>query len=786
MNYGNWPEVMDALIRPKPRTFANQSLCTQHVFSEKKQVAVLQALIEQQFDNGSTARKAMADFFLAEDIDAIRITTAMRADATAFNRLNDDEARLIAGFMQGGVISQGATFIQEGDALETDFMLLVLEGEVGVVSQPIAGERILPRLTLGPGSVIGEMAFLGHRPRIASCIALTELRVALLNQQGLARMLKEQPGIGVKFVLAIALQMSARLHESIATLVQTTNRQASLIKSEARFRSLAQLSSDWTWEQDTAFRFVQYGHYGNSTTVQTQDFEIVIGQALWDIPSANLTEQDWARHRTALESAQTFHDLEIERIGPDGISRWLSFSGMPLFDDAGTFCGYHGVGRNITDRKKAEADIQRLGYFDTLTNLPNRRRLRDQLQHALDLSRQNRRYGALLIIGCDGLKDINSTQGHDAGDHLLRGIAVLLRDSTRPADTVARVGEAEFGILLQELGIDAHETAVAVEAFSQKVIAAFNTTGITVLGPQLHSTPSIGIAVFGSEGMVVDDLLRRADLAMHQAKAAGCNTLRFFDTAMQAAITSRTSLESDLRLSIERQELRLYYQPVVDAHGGTIGAEALVRWLHPVRGLVSPATFIPLAEQTGLILPIGQWVLETACTQLQQWARIPYKAARTIAVNISAKQFQHPNFVNSILELIETTGINPRRLKLELTESLLVQEVEEAITRMELLRARGLKFSLDDFGTGYSSLSYLKRLPLDQLKIDQSFVRDLLTDPNDVAIVRTILALANSLGLSVVAEGVETVEQEDILIANGCRQFQGYLYSRPVPIEQWQ
>jgi EAL domain-containing protein (putative c-di-GMP-specific phosphodiesterase class I) len=255
---------------------------------------------------------------------------------------------------------------------------------------------------------------------------------------------------------------------------------------------------------------------------------------------------------------------------------------------------------------------------------------------------------------------------------------------------------------------------------------------------------------------------------------------------MQAAITSRTSLESDLRLSIERQELRLYYQPVVDAHGGTLGAEALVRWLHPVRGLVSPATFIPLAEQTGLILPIGQWVLETACAQLQQWARIPYKAARTIAVNISAKQFQHPNFVNSILALIETTGINPRRLKLELTESLLVQEVEEAITRMELLRARGLKFSLDDFGTGYSSLSYLKRLPLDQLKIDQSFVRDLLTDPNDVAIVRTILALANSLGLSVVAEGVETVEQEDILIANGCRQFQGYLYSRPVPIEQWQ
>ena len=299
-----------------------------------------------------------------------------------------------------------------------------------------------------------------------------------------------------------------------------------------------------------------------------------------------------------------------------------------------------------------------------------------------------------------------------------------------------------------------------------------------------HSTPSLGVTLLEAESKTVDEVLKQADLALYEAKAAGRNTLRFFDPAMQALVAQRTAMELELRHGLRRQELVVYYQPVVDAVGRMVGVEALVRWLHPQRGLVSPLEFIPVAEQTGLIIPLGAWVLEAACQQLARWAESTATAALTIAVNVSARQFRQPDFAQQVQDILRKTGADARRLKLELTESLLLSDTQDAIAKMSTLQRFGVGFALDDFGTGYSSLSYLKLLPLQQLKIDQSFVRDVLTDPNDAAIARTVLALGKSLGFSVVAEGVETEGQRAFLRENGCTLFQGYLFGRPVPVQQ--
>jgi EAL domain-containing protein (putative c-di-GMP-specific phosphodiesterase class I) len=305
-------------------------------------------------------------------------------------------------------------------------------------------------------------------------------------------------------------------------------------------------------------------------------------------------------------------------------------------------------------------------------------------------------------------------------------------------------------------------------------------------GLEHHSTPSVGVALFEGHRQSVDELLKQADLAMYESKAAGRNTLRFFDPNMQALVAQRTALEADLRQGLKRNELVLHYQPVVDVLSRVVGVEALVRWRHPLKGLVPPNQFIPMAEQTGLILPLGEWVMETACEQLALWGKTPATASLTIAVNVSARQFKHPEFVQHVMHLLQKTQATAQLLKLELTESLLLSDTQDAVRKMSELRAKGVRFALDDFGTGYSSLSYLKLLPLEQLKIDQSFVRDVLADPNDAAIARTVLALGTSLGLEVVAEGVETTGQRDFLIENGCTLFQGYLFGKPVPIDQLQ
>ncbi|MBO9680238.1 MAG: EAL domain-containing protein [Acidovorax sp.] len=554
--------------------------------------------------------------------------------------------------------------------------------------------------------------------------------------------------------------------------------QEALRQSEARWRSLTQLSSDWFWEQDAEFRFVRFD--GSSKREQGTPDGQLYGLTRWEVPHTGVTEAQWRAHRAQLEAHEVFHDFEMQRTAPDGSTVWASVSGEPIFDAEGRFTGYRGVARNITERKRAEAEIQRLAFYDDLTGLPNRRLLMDRLEQATRLGARDGAHGALLFLDLDNFKGINDTMGHEWGDGLLVQVAERLSACVRASDTVARLGGDEFVVVLQGLHALEAEAAALAEAVAQKILATLNQP-YDVRGRTMHSTPSIGIVLFCGTEQPVPELLQRADLAMYQAKSRGRNMLCFFDLGMQAAATARSALEADIRAGLQRDEFLLHYQRVVDADGAMLGAEALVRWRHSERGMVPPGEFIAVAEQTGLILPLGRRVLREACQQLAQWAREPACAHWTLSVNVSAQEFRHPGFVQQVLDVIAETQADPRRLKLELTESLLLHDVEDTIARMRMLRAQGVGLSLDDFGTGYSSLSYLKRLPLSQLKIDQSFVRDVLTDPSDAAIACTVVALANSLGLDVVAEGVESDGQRDFLLRNGCRRFQGYLFGRPGP-----
>jgi diguanylate cyclase (GGDEF)-like protein/PAS domain S-box-containing protein len=436
---------------------------------------------------------------------------------------------------------------------------------------------------------------------------------------------------------------------------------------------------------------------------------------------------------------------------------------------------------DITLRKASEEQIQSLAYYDPLTQLPNRRLLLNRLEKALAAALRYLHKGALLFVDLDNFKTLNDTLGHEQGDLLLKQVAQRLSHCVREGDTVARLGGDEFVVMLENLSEDSLVAATQAEAVGEKVLAALNQS-YPLDSYEQHSTPSIGITLFGEQPEGIAEPLKRADLAMYQAKAAGKNMLRFFDPQMQAVVTARAALEVGLRDGLARGQFLLHYQAQVSGQGLITGAEALLRWPRPPFGLVPPGDFIPLAEDTGLILPLGLWVLETACHQLADWSGRSELAHLTLAVNVSARQVHQVDFVNQVLSVLARSGANPQRLKLELTEGVLVANVEEVIQKMTALKSAGVGFSLDDFGTGYSSLSYLKRLPLDQLKIDQGFVRDILLDPNDAAIARMVIVLAESLGLAVIAEGVETEAQRVFLAAQGCHAYQGYLFSRPLPL----
>jgi diguanylate cyclase (GGDEF)-like protein/PAS domain S-box-containing protein len=453
-------------------------------------------------------------------------------------------------------------------------------------------------------------------------------------------------------------------------------------------------------------------------------------------------------------------------------------------DDAGRPQAVLDIETDITERKQAEQQILRLAFFDPLTQLPNRRLLLDRLGHALATCARTGLSGALLFLDLDNFKSLNDTLGHDKGDELLEQVARrLMAQMPRASDTVARHGGDEFVIVLEDLSASEQEAAAQAERVVARILDVFESP--FQLGPhEIHTSTSVGVALFDRRIRQPDEVLKRGDLAMYQAKSAGRNTARFFDRHMQTIVDARVRMESDMRQGLQRGEFRLLYQRQTDAAGHTIGAEALLRWMHPA-GAMPPSLFVPLAEETGLILRLGHWVLEAACRQLVAWAADPTKAGLTLAVNVSPRQFRQNAFVDEVLKVVDRTGADPQRLKLELTESVMVENVDHTIEHMRALKADGISFALDDFGIGYSSLAYLKRLPLDQLKIDQSFVRDVLTDPNDAAIARTILALGQTLGLDVIAEGVETQSQRDFLAANGCRSYQGYFFGRPVSAEQF-
>ncbi len=467
----------------------------------------------------------------------------------------------------------------------------------------------------------------------------------------------------------------------------------------------------------------------------------------------------------------------------NGALFWVELEVVTVQATAEEVTHWVAVGRDITQRKTAEDMIRHLAFYDALTDLPNRQLLLDRLQQALAASARTGQFGALMFIDLDNFKILNDTLGHHMGDQLLQKVASRLTQSVRKSDMVARLGGDEFVVMVDDLSTDAEAAAYKARALGEKVLKTLREP-FQLNGHQHFATPSIGVASFNGDHNDVGELLKQADLAMYQAKSMGRNTLCFFDPDMQATVSINAAVSSDLRIGLREQQFILHYQPQVDRVGVVTGVEALVRWNHPVRGMRWPAEFIPVAEDTGLILPLGQWVLETACEQLAIWAHRPQTASLSIAVNVSVRQFRHPDFVDMVMAAIKRTGIRPHRLKLELTESLLADRMEITIDKMGMLKALGVTLSLDDFGVGYSSLSVLKRLPLDQLKIDKGFVADVLTDPNDAAISRAIIALAQSLSLQVVAEGVETQEQRDFLAYQGCDQFQGHLFSKPLPIEE--
>ena len=457
---------------------------------------------------------------------------------------------------------------------------------------------------------------------------------------------------------------------------------------------------------------------------------------------------------------------------------WSTISSVK--NASGEVTHYVGAYTDITERKQAEKQINHLAYFDQLTGLPNRTLLMERLTTRRS-SLRDESYSAMLFLDLDNFKRLNDTLGHGMGDALLRQVAQRLTKCVRGEDTVARLGGDEFVVLLFGLGFDRSFATNLTEIIGQKLLSAINQP-YQLNSVAYRCSSSIGATLFMGQQLSIEDLMRQSDLAMYRSKAAGRNRFCFFDPLMETSVMNSAALENDLAKALDENQLVLHFQAQILEDGRLTGAEALVRWRHPTRGMVAPIEFIPLAEECGLIQRLGLWVLKTACDQLVQWSERPTMQHLTVAVNVSARQFHQPDFVDQVLSTIKSTGADAKRLKLELTETLLVENVDQVIEKMSALKAKGVSFSLDDFGTGYSSLSYLKRLPLDQLKIDKSFVRDVHSDPDDAAIVKAIVTLANALNLNVIAEGVETQQQMQFLITAGCREFQGYYFARPMSI----
>ncbi|WP_137822679.1 bifunctional diguanylate cyclase/phosphodiesterase [Pseudomonas sp. D(2018)] len=638
-----------------------------------------------------------------------------------------------------------------------------------------------------------RMATMDRRyAKLLDALAAVRERVGLIQSKLLEEELasvEELRRIEYSIMLFVLLMVSAAVfygrrikREMEAHAAEREGYLARLRESEKQFRQQASLldkAQDAIVVHDMDHRIL----YWNKSAERLYGLfkEEALGKSAQDLIYQGHAAVDVATH-CLIETGDWSGEVTLRR--RDGSTITFESHRTLVRDDNGRPQSVLSINTDITHRKAAEQEVRRLAFYDQLTGLANRRLLLDRLQHVLAGGARNLHTSAVILIDLDNFKALNDTLGHDRGDMLLQEVAHRLCGCIRESDTVARLGGDEFVVLLEGLNENPPDAAIQARAVCEKILNALNIT-YQMDGYEHHSTPSLGIALFQGQLNSVDDVMKRADLAMYRAKAAGRNTLRFFDPEMQAVATARARLEADLRQGLQGKELLLHFQPQVNIEGRIIGAEALMRWQHPERGLVLPAMFIPLAEETGLILPLGHWALQTACAQLVAWARHPETARLVVAVNVSARQFHHPDFVEEVLTVLRYTGADPKKLKLELTEGLLVEDMESTVAKMIELKEIGIGLSLDDFGTGYSSLSYLKSLPLDQLKIDQSFIRDVLVDPNDAAIACAIISLSQILGLSVIAEGVETEAQRAFLATHGCQTYQGNLFSRPLPAEQF-
>ncbi len=677
--------------------------------------------------------------------------------------LNPLVDRAVQGFEGSGttVNSRGIELISSFKHLSTVPWIISLNLPLDEATEPLQKARSFLYWAIGAGTALVVVLIgLLMRKALAPLGVLTQHVHALQHNQGGAR------------------QIQLAADGEIGSLVQSFNNMVTaqdvqrhtLQESEARFRSLAELSTDWYWEQDTNFRFTLMSRGLEKTGV-----DVYLGRTRWEMPIVGVSDAQWAEHRAILERREPFRDFVYQVRTINGELRTFSISGAPMFDAQGVFTGYRGIGSDITDRRSAEQRIEYLAYHDVLTGLPNRLLVQDRFEQAMAQAERSNTRVALAYMDLDNFKTINDTLGHAAGDEFLKEVARRLRACVRDSDTISRQGGDEFLLVLRDLP-DTEIVSAIVTKILEKLQEPFQ------LGAQeLSSSASIGVAIAPDDGSDFETLRKKADLAMYRSKEAGRNTWHYFDPTMDAEAGEHLLMRNGLRRALEQQEFVLYYQTQHDLTEGTLtGLEALIRWQHPELGLVAPGRFIGVAEESGLIVPIGDWVLQQACWQVMEWQRAGLRAV-PVSVNLSAIQFKRGDVEASVERALSASGLAPELLELELTESILLHNAESVLGSMRRLKQLGVKLAIDDFGTGYSSLSYLKRLDIDKLKIDQSFVRDLASDPDDEAIVRAIIQMAHSLKLKTIAEGVENLDLRFRLQSFGCDEAQGYLYSRPLP-----
>jgi len=679
--------------------------------------------------------------------------------------LNPLVDRAVAGFEGSDttVTSRGEEVVSSFKHLSTVPWILSMNLPVSEATAPLQQARDFLLLVIAAGTaVVVLLIWLVMRKALAPLGALTQHVRELQYKQGEARQLR----------LPASGEIGALVQSFNSLVVNLDQQQQTLQDSEARFRSLAEMSTDWFWEQDEQFRFTQVsqGIYGAGMVP-------LLGKTRWEQPLVSPDEAGWAQHRTQLQQHESFHDFIYQVRDPQGTVRTFSISGTPIFDKEGTFRGYRGVGSDISDRRQAEQRIEYLAYHDTLTGLPNRLLVQDRFEQAMAQAERSHTKVALVYLDLDNFKSINDTLGHAAGDEFLREVARRLRGCVRDSDTISRQGGDEFLLVLRDL-----PDADAASAVVIKILERLQEP-LPLDTQELSSSASIGVAIAPDDGRDFETLRKKADLAMYRSKESGRNTYHFFDPTMDAEAGEHLLMRNGLRRALERQEFVLHYQTQHNLTEGTLtGLEALIRWQHPELGLVAPGRFIGVAEDSGLIVPMGDWVLQHACWQVMAWQRAGLQVV-PVSVNLSAVQFKRGDVEASVERALSASGLAPELLELELTESTLLHNVESVLTSLLRLKQMGVKLAIDDFGTGYSSLSYLKRLSIDKLKIDQSFVRDLASDPDDEAIVRAIIQMARSLNLKTIAEGVENLDLRFRLQSLGCDEAQGYLYSRPLPAQ---